>query len=106
MPAVTVSLLGDGAPNEKSHVPPKKPNVSAFVFPFTGSAMNTGTPPLQTTSAAGTVALRLVAPEGVVESAFPLKLIADWGVEPVPVDVSENVAGVPLAEVGFTAERL
>jgi hypothetical protein len=76
-PAVTVLVLGDGMPNEKSHVPPKKLNVSVFEFPFTGSATNTGTPPLHTTSAAGTVALRLVALAAVGERLFPLKLTAD-----------------------------
>src|SRR5258708_19838415 len=68
MPAVTVLLLGDGAPNEKSHVPPKKSNVSVFVFPFTGSETNTGTPPLQTTSAARTVALHLLAPQRIFQT--------------------------------------
>jgi hypothetical protein len=105
VPATIVLLLGVGAPNEKSQVP-KKLNGSGLVFPLTGSATNTCTPPLQTTSAAGTLALKLVAPEGVVARAFPLKLIVDCAVKPVPVAVSVNPVDAPLAESGLTDEKL
>src|SRR4029077_17259265 len=63
-------------------------------------------PPLQTTSAAGTLVLKLVGPEGIVASTFPLKLIVDCAVKPAPVAVSVNPVDAPAAERGFTDERL
>jgi hypothetical protein len=59
-PESTVLLAGVGTPKEKSQLPMKL-NVSKFVFCFTGSLTKTGTPPLQATAPAGTVAVKLVA---------------------------------------------
>ena len=105
VPAATELLPGVGTPNEKSHKPIKL-NGSAFVFPFTESCTNTGTPPAQAASVAATLPLRLVGLKKFDTSEFPLKLIADCAVNPVPVAVSANVPDEPLAAVGLMAERL